>query len=45
MRILRQIITVLFLVPTGFPLLAASSADAPHIHVELLIPRYLLTGH
>jgi thiol:disulfide interchange protein DsbD len=39
MRILRQIITVLFLVPTGFPLLAASSADAPHIHVELLIPR------
>ena len=39
MRTLRQIITVLFLISAGFPLFAASSADAPHIHVELLIPR------
>jgi thiol:disulfide interchange protein DsbD len=39
MRILRLILAVLFLFTTGFPLFAASSADAPHVHIELLIPR------
>jgi len=39
MRILRQILVVLFFFVPGFPLLATSSVDAPHIHVELLIPR------
>jgi thiol:disulfide interchange protein DsbD len=38
MRILRQILVVLLFLALGFPLLAASSVNAPHVHVELLIP-------
>jgi thiol:disulfide interchange protein/DsbC/DsbD-like thiol-disulfide interchange protein len=39
MRILHQLLAVLLLIGSGFPLLAASSIEAPHVHVELLIPR------
>jgi thiol:disulfide interchange protein len=39
MRFSRLIFSILFLLCAGLPVLAASgSADAPHVHVELLVP-------
>jgi thiol:disulfide interchange protein DsbD len=44
MRLLRSVLVLLFLLP-GLPLLAASSsADAPHLRVELLTPGDKLYG-
>jgi thiol:disulfide interchange protein DsbD len=43
MRTFRLLFVTLFLLTAGLPALAASdSADAPHVHVQLLVPGYNL---
>jgi thiol:disulfide interchange protein DsbD len=45
MHIARQAMIAWFFFVTGISLLAAPAVDAPHVHVELLIPRNKLYAH